>query len=191
VQAVPAGPLNFPLALASGEHRAVEVAFTPGAPGDRGTQLIVRSDDPEHSAVTVRATGFGIAAGRPRLSVRAFLEFGLVQTGSPGDLPLELRNLGSAPLTVDTVQLDVAGSNRFSLPGLPALPLVIAPGDAVSVTVRFDPNANGIARGAVVVRGSGQGAVVNLLAQGTTTAAGMVAVLLNTLGLADPPEVLA
>ncbi|MEV6415815.1 choice-of-anchor D domain-containing protein [Kribbella sp. NPDC051718] len=191
VQAVPAGPLNFPLALASGEHRAVEVSFTPGAAGDRGTQLIVRSDDPEHSAITLRATGFGIAAGRPRLSVRAFLEFGLVRTGAPGDLPLEIRNLGSAPLTIDTVQLDVAGSNRFSLPGLPALPLVIAPGDATSVTVRFDPNANGVVRGAVIVRGNGQGAVVNLLAEGTTTAAGMVAVLLNTLGLSDPPEVVA
>jgi len=57
--------------------------------------------------------------------------------------------------------------------------------------VRFDPNANGLVRGAVIVRGSGQGAVVNLVAQGTTTAAGMVAVLLNALGLADAPEAVA
>jgi hypothetical protein len=43
----------------------------------------------------------------------------------------------------------------------------------------------------VIVRGSGQGAVVHLLGQGTTKAADMVAVLLNTLGLADPPEAVA
>jgi hypothetical protein len=132
LQSVPAGPVNFPLALASGEHRALEVSFTPGAAGDRGTEWTVQSDDPEHSAITVRATGFGIAVGRPRLSVRAFLEFGFVRTGSPGELPLEIRNLGSAPLSIDTVHLDAPVGTRFSLPGLPALPLTIAPGDAQS-----------------------------------------------------------
>jgi hypothetical protein len=192
VAPVPPGPLVFPLALASGEHRALSVSFTPSAAGDRGTTLTVRSDDPANAAVDVKVTAFGVAAGGPRLSVRAFLELGVVQTGSPGDLPLELRNLGTAPLTIDVVQLDAAGSPRFSLPGLPALPIVIAPSDSVSITVRFDPNANGSVRGAVVVQSTaaGQAAVVTLSAQGTTTAAGMVAVLLNTLGLADPPEVL-
>jgi hypothetical protein len=57
--------------------------------------------------------------------------------------------------------------------------------------VRFDPNANGLARAAVIVRGSGQGAVVNLLGQGTTKASDLVAVLLNTLGLADALEAVA
>jgi hypothetical protein len=111
-----------------------------------------------------------------------------VQTGSPGALPLEIRNVGSAPLNLDTISLDAADSNRFSLPSLPALPFVVAPGDGRSIMVRLDPNANGPVRGAVIVRGSGQGAVAKLAGQGTTTAAGMVAVLLNALGLADAPE---
>jgi hypothetical protein len=192
VQPVPAGPLNFPVNLAAGEHRAFDVVFSPTAVGNRGTTLLIISNDPEHPSIAVRATGFGVtgAAARPRLSVRAFLEFGVVQTGSPGELPLEIRNVGNNNLTVDTITFDAAGSATFTTPGLPALPFTVAPGDARTITVRFTPTANGIQRGAIVIRGSGQGVVVNLTGQGTTTTAGMVAVLLNTLGLADPPEVL-
>lgn len=40
---------------------------------------MVSGNDPDHPAVEVRVTGFGVAAGAPRLSVRAFLEFGVVQ----------------------------------------------------------------------------------------------------------------
>jgi protein involved in polysaccharide export with SLBB domain len=105
-------------------------------------------------------------------------------------LPLEIRNVGNAPLTIATLQLDAAGSPRFTLPTPPALPLVIAPGDAVSVDIQFDPNANGLLRGALVIRGGTEGQVVNLVGTGTTTAAGMVAALFDLLGVADPPDVL-
>lgn len=187
---VPAGPLSFPIALASGTRRAFEVVFTPTASGDRGAFITVASDDPARPSVTVKATGFGLAAGRPRLSARAFVEFGTVRTGAPARLTLEIRNVGNAPLNVNRVALDPAGSNRFSLPAPPALPLVIAPDAAVSVDIQFDPNANGLARGALIIEGSGQGTVVNLVGRGTTTAAGMVAVLFDALGIGDPPEVL-
>ena len=185
----PVPPNSFP--LASGERRTFEVVFTPTAAGDRGTFITVSSDDPDQPSVVVKALGFGLAAGRPRLSTRAFLEFGTVRTGLPGHLALEIRNIGNAPLTVTRVALDPAGSNRFSLPALPALPLPpIEPGAAVSVDVQFDPNANGLVRGSIIVEGGGQGAVTNLVGRGTTTAAGMVAVLMNVLGVGDPPEVL-
>lgn len=182
---------TFPMTLAGGEHRVFDVAFTPSATGDRGAFLMVTSDDPDHPAVEMKVTGFGIAAGRPRLSARAFVEFGTVRTGLPGELDLEIRNIGDAPLTVDTLQLDPAGSLRFSLVAPPGLPLTIPPSGAESVTIRFDPNANGQARGSLVIRGSGQGQVVNLVGQGTSTAAGMVAVLFDLLGIGDPPEAVA
>ena len=187
---IPAGPLTLPIVLTSGTRSELEVTFTPSAAGDRGAFITVSSDDPDHPSIEVKATGFGLPAGRPRLSARAFIEFGTVQTGSPAQLGLEIRNVGNGPLTIDTVALDAAGSNRFSLPGLPALPLVIAPGDAASVNVAFDPNANGLVRGSIIVRGSGQGQVVNLVGRGTTTAAGMVATLLDVLGVGGPPDVL-
>ncbi|NTW39192.1 MAG: choice-of-anchor D domain-containing protein [Cellulomonadaceae bacterium] len=181
----------FPITLASGEHRTFDVVFAPSATGNRGAFLMVTSDDPDHLAVEVKATGFGIAAGAPRLAARAFLEFGTVRSGSPGDLPLEIRNIGDAPLNVDTLALDAAGSPRFTLVAPPAVPFTIQPGGSRTVTVRFDPIANGPLLGSLVIRGSGQGQVVNLVGQGTTTATGMVAVLLELLGVSDPPEAVA
>jgi hypothetical protein len=189
VASVPPG-VAFPLNLASGARQAFDVVFTPSAAGDRGAFLMVTSDDPQHLATEVKVTGFGIAAGAPRLSVRAFLEFGVVRTGLPSDIAVELRNVGDGPLPITALALDPAGSNRFSLVAPPALPLSIPPGGSVSVTVRFDPNANGVVRGALTVIGGGQGQVVTLTGQGTTTAAGMVALLMEQLGIGQPQDAL-
>lgn len=105
-------------------------------------------------------------------------------TEPPLHEPLERLN---KEIGVDTLALDPAGSSRFSLVAPPALPFVVAPGDAVSVNVQFDPTANGFLRSSVIVRGSGQGAVVNVIGR-TTAAAGMVAALFDLLGVGDPPQ---
>ncbi|MGH8894251.1 MAG: choice-of-anchor D domain-containing protein, partial [Actinomycetes bacterium] len=191
VESVPAGA-TFPMTLPPGTRRTFEVVFAPSAVGDRGAFLMVSSDDAEHPAVEVKVTGLGITAGRPRLSARAFLEFGVVRTGAPSDMTLELRNLGDAPLQITALDRAANGSPRFTLPAAPALPLTIPPSGSTNVSVRFDPNANGEVRSALTVTGSGgQGQVVTLVGQGTTTAAGMVAVLLEQLGIADNAEVVA
>src|SRR5262249_53768979 len=162
---VPAGPLNFPIVLQHGERRNLDVVFTPSALGDRGAIMTVDSDDAETPSVELRATGVGIVAGRPRLSTRAFVEFGRVQTGAANAavLALEIRNVGNAPLTVDRVELDAHGDNTFTLPAPPAPGLTIGPGDAVSVDIRFSPTDDGVRRSALIVEGGGQGSVVNLV----------------------------
>jgi hypothetical protein len=184
----PAGPVAFPIVLTSGQRRVLDVVFAPTAVGDRGAFITVHSDDPDEPTVAFKATGIGLAAGRPRLSTRAFLEFGTVRTGAPGVLPLEIRNIGNAPLVVTGVAMDAAGSPRFSIPVAPALPATIPPGGSISVNVQFAPNANGVVRSAVIVQGANFGAVTTLLGRGTTTAAGMVAALMNLLGVGDAPE---
>jgi hypothetical protein len=190
VESVPPGAV-FPLTLAPGVRRAFDVVFAPSATGDRGAFLTVTSNDPEHPGPEVKVTGFGIAAGAPRLSVRAFLEFGRVRVGSPSDSVLELRNVGDAPLPITTQPaLDPHGSNRFTIVAPLALPLSIPPSGSVTLTVRFDPNANGVVRGALTITGGTQGQVVTLVGEGRTTAAGMVAVLFEHLGIGDPPEVI-
>jgi hypothetical protein len=187
---VPAGPLKFPIVLKSGERKTLEVAFTPSTPGERGASFMVFSDDPERPAIEVKTSGFGIAVGRPRLSVRAFVEFGTVQSGAAAQVAVEIRNIGNAPLTVGRLALDPAGSNRFTLQAPPVPPFVIGPGDATSVDIQFDVIANGRLRGALIVEGDGQGSVTGLVGDGTITAAGMVATLLELLGIADRPDVL-
>jgi hypothetical protein len=57
--------------------------------------------------------------------------------------------------------------------------------------VQFAPAANGVVRGSITVTGDGQGQVVTLTGQGTTTAAGMVAAVFNSLGIGDAADALA
>ena len=189
VESVPPGT-TAPFPLASGARQPFDVVFTPSAEGDRGAFLMVSSNDPDHPALEVKVTGFGVAAGAPRLSVRAFLEFGVVQTAAPATLDLELRNIGDGPLQISTMTLDPHGSPAFTLPS-PGLPPPIPPSGSATVPVRFAPVANGVVRGSITVAGDGQGQVVTLAGQGTTTAAGLVAVLFEQLTLGDPTDALA
>ena len=181
--------------LAPGARRVIDVVFKPTVAGDRGAFLTIRSTDPEHPRVEVKALGVGVAAAqsRARLSVRAFVEFGTVRVGAAARFPLEIRNIGNAALPVTRLVLDPASSPRFSLSRTvvpPAAGPVIQPGDALLVDVTLDVLANGALRGAVIVEGGGQGTVVSLSGTGTTTAAGMVATLFDVLGLGDRAEVL-
>jgi hypothetical protein len=164
--------------------------FTPSAEGDRGAFLMVSSDDPDQPAVELKVTGFGVPAGASRLSVRAFLEFGVVSTAAPATLSLELRNIGDAPLQIAALTPDPNGSPAFTLPA-PGPPPPIPPGGSATVPVQFAPTANGVVRGSVTVTGDGQAQVVILNGEGTTTAAGLVAVLFNQLGLGDAADTLA
>lgn len=189
VESVPPGT-TAPFPLASGTRQPFDVVFTPSAPGDRGAFLTISSDDPDFPAVEVKVTGFGVAAGAPRLSVRAFLEFGVVQTVAPATLTLELRNIGDGPLQIDTLAPDPHGSPTFTLPAPPALPLPIPPGGSTTVPVQFAPVANGVVRSALTITGSGQGQVVTLTGQGTTTAAGLVAELFEQFGIGQPVDVI-
>jgi hypothetical protein len=183
----------LPIVLAPGARRAFDVVFKPTVAGDRGAFLTVRSNDPEHPAVELKALGFGVTAGRPRLSVRAFVEFGTVRVGAPARFPLEIRNIGNAALPLTRLVPDPASSPRFTLSRTvvpPAAGPVIQPGDAFTVDVTLDVLGNGPLRGAVIVEGGGQGSIVSLSGNGTATAAGMVATLFDVLGLSDRSEVL-
>jgi len=67
--------------------------------------------------------------------------------------------------------------------------VTIPPSGSFDVTVRFDPIANGEVRSGLTVIGSGgQGQVVTLVGEGTTTAAGLVAVLFQQLGIGEQQE---
>ncbi len=181
-------PPGVPLVLASGERRSFDVVFNPTVAGLRGGELSVSSDDPEHPAIIVKATGFAVPVAVPRLQVRGFVEFDVVASATPLTLPVEVRNVGLGPLSVDTVTLDPAGNAGFTLPALPVLPRVVPAGGSTSIDVRFAPVANGVVGGSVLITASGQGAVVTLSGNGSTSGIGVLAMLFDALGIGQQPD---
>jgi hypothetical protein len=76
-----------------------------------------------------------------RVAVISNLAFGPVKVGSSTSIAAKVFNVGSAPLTVSNFA-HFSGSNAFTAPGL-ALPIDIAPGAEVDITIKFQPAALG------------------------------------------------
>jgi uncharacterized membrane protein len=77
------------------------------------------------------------------------LPFGDVMVGEHLDLPVTVRNTGTATLTLNALELETSGTPDFSLVQPPALPATVASGAVVTLTVRYEPSAVGPRRGAV------------------------------------------
>jgi hypothetical protein len=178
----------LPLVLAAGATQPFELEFNPTTVGSRNALFTLTSDDPETPFVQIKASGFGVNAGQPRLAVRPRVGFGTVRVGDAVRVPLEIRNTGHAPLNIAGLDLQVGGSAALTIPVLPALPAPIAPGPALPVEIQFAPAANGQAARTLTVRSDAGNRVVNLAGEGTNNAANLLAVVLQFFGLAEEPD---
>ena len=78
----------------------------------------------------------------PRIIVRANLAFDNVLVGSTSDLTFTVFNVGDANLSITGV-VDNSSNPNYALPGLPAMPIDLAPGAQSTMTVRFAPTVPG------------------------------------------------
>jgi probable HAF family extracellular repeat protein len=141
-----------PGALAPGESRTLQIAFTPKAAGRSNATLEIR-DDASTEAQLVPLYGLGSA---PALRV------GVSALGAPGDVDfgdqllgtssvaqtLTLTNTGHALLKVRRITLDGTQRGDFKLAG-PGGTITLPPNASRSLTVRFTPMSLG-ARGATL-----------------------------------------
>jgi hypothetical protein len=135
---------NFPLpvTIAAGGSLKMPVTFTPGVAG-KNTGVITLTSNAKNSQFVIDVQGVGVPATTAHLTATpAHLDFGSVTVGAHASLPVTLSATG-ATVTVTAVQSD---SSEFTLPGL-SLPLTVAVGQNVPITVQFTPNASGTASG--------------------------------------------
>jgi hypothetical protein len=135
----------LPFSLNPGAKQDAIVRFAPAAAGATSASLVIASDDPARPTLTVPLNGTGLAvAGAPQISFTpAALDFGAVLIGSSKDLTFDVRNSGTAELTVIVMN---ASNPQFSVV-TPTFPLRLAPGLRQTVTIRFRPVAAGPQRG--------------------------------------------
>lgn len=163
-----------PSSLAAGATATVEVLFEPVAAGEAlGTLSVDVCNTPvcENPSLALR----GVAA-RPSIAVTpAQLDFGTVALGATVDATIVVRNVGDAPLVVESTALtDVSGN--LSLVDGPTLPATLAPGEEVDVIVRNAP-AQGVRalEGSVRIASTDAGSpVVTVPITGSTPGAGVV-----------------
>jgi Abnormal spindle-like microcephaly-assoc'd, ASPM-SPD-2-Hydin/Protein of unknown function (DUF1573)/Transmembrane protein 131-like N-terminal len=135
--------VSVPLTLAPAQSVAVNVGYAPKASGATAGGITVTNNDGVN--VSVAVTGTGVQAG---LSVTpSSASFGSVVSGNTNSQTIQLKNSGTANVTISQATVTGAG---FSLTGL-ALPQTLTPGQSGNFNVQYAPQGAGNVSGAVAI----------------------------------------
>jgi hypothetical protein len=131
-------PNTFPVAIAAGGNQVFNVTFTPTANGPQNGTLTFTHDAPGSPTVyNVGGVGYTPA---PIFGVSpSSLNFGPVNIGGSGVLPLTVNNTGDAQLTLTNI---VSSDGQYTF-APNAFPVNIAAGGNAVFNVTFTPTAAG------------------------------------------------
>ena len=154
-----------PLQVTSSAPGSVAVRFKPMSQGAGSGLLTFKTNDPEHSHITVPLSGTGTVG----LAVdRDTVAFPDVRNTTQADEPLALNNNNPvASVTITEVSLN---SDQFSVVGLDA-GMVINPSSPLPFKARFKPTVTGNAQGTLTVRSSANNSPHTVQLQGKSTEA--------------------
>ena len=128
-----------PLVIAPGEEVDFTVRYAPAVIGATDTATIrIESNDPTAPVVDLQATAVA-GTGLLAVAIPDTGYFGEVCLGSFADRDIVLNNSGTCDLQV----LDIISPDPQFIAPEASYPILIAPGDSVSVPVRFQPAAFG------------------------------------------------
>jgi hypothetical protein len=133
------------VSVAPGATQAFQVTFSPTAAGDSFVLLQITSNDPTQAVRNIAASGTGVNTGlMPRLATNpiASVGFGTVTTGTNRTIPVQLFDVGTAPLNISAINL-TSGSVDFSIVPTPAFPITIPSGGESDITLQFAPAGAG------------------------------------------------
>jgi photosystem II stability/assembly factor-like uncharacterized protein len=137
-----------PIVLEPGEEISFSVRFTPTTRGMLEIATIrILSNDPNAPVLDLAASGTG---GVPALAlvVPDDGDFGEVCLGSFVDREIVVTNRGPCPLSIRRV---TSNSPAFITPLVISFPIVVGPGEAVELPVRFQPTARGPASASLTI----------------------------------------
>jgi len=127
--------LVLPFSLAPGAHFTVTIKFLPKSAG-QFTGHIVLGSNATNSLVTYQMTGTGVAPSGGILSATpSSVSFGSVPLGSSVSQALQLKNTGTASVTISAWS---SSNSAFTLKGI-TTPLVLAAGATANCTLAFTP----------------------------------------------------
>ncbi len=135
--------LAAPVTLAPTQTVALSVTFAPTTAGATAGSVTVTNNDGVNAVAAV--TGTQVQAGLSLTPSSA--SFGSVVTGNTNSQTVQIKNSGTANLTVSQATVTGAG---FTLTGL-ALPMTLTPGQSGNFNVQYAPQSAGSVTGAVSI----------------------------------------
>ena len=145
---------TLPQTLAPDASLTVTVTFTPTKPGTLTGSLIINSDNFNLLGVGLGPQlTFSYVAGDTTIilgAANSSVVLSPVMISQSGHVEFHVKNSGTLPASVSNI--GVAQVNGpFSLTGLPALPLSLAPNEDLQFTINFTPTALGFSNGTLQI----------------------------------------
>jgi hypothetical protein len=160
--------ITAPTTLTAGGTAVLDLTFSPKTAGNYLGSVAISSDDADMPTTVVNLRGEGTAVPIGKLTATpALLNFNNIKAGSSASASATLRNDGTANVTLSQINLTGTG---FSASGV-AAPLLIVPGEAVTLNVKFSPTAAGTSNGNIALVNSQGGATTVSLSGTSTTSA--------------------
>lgn len=159
---------SLPVTLNPSQAFTLQVQFDPTATGTANGQITINSNSATGGTALVALGGTGTAAN-PQLTVGATnLSFGNVMVNTTTTQSLILTSTGTSAVTVNSAAITGAG---FSILG-GSFPVMLSPGQTLTIQVQFSPTATGAASGQIAISSnSASGGTALVALSGTSTAA--------------------
>ena len=125
----------FPQIVTVGESLRVTTQFVPDELGQAAGVLTLFSNDPDEHAVDVFLSGVGVPPEADILIATTVHEFGGVYLGNKGAWSMPISNIGTAPLTIDSIS---SNSEEFEVT-FPVFPKILNPASGIDAVVSFQP----------------------------------------------------
>src|ERR1700736_1701257 len=155
--------IKTPMTVPAGGNVVVDVSFSQKTSGNFFGAVTVSSDDPNAPSESVALDGTGTTQAIGKLiATPAALNFNNVKQGSTASAVTTLKNVGSANVTLSQINLSGSG---FSTSGI-ATPVLVVPGETLTLTVRYSPTSNRTSSGEISLV-SAQGGVTSVSVSGT------------------------
>jgi photosystem II stability/assembly factor-like uncharacterized protein len=180
----------LPVTINPAGTQAFQVTFAPTVTGDAFVLLELTTNDPTQATHTIPASGTGVNTGLvQRLATNpiATVGFGSVINVANRSIPVQLFNVGTAPLSITSITL-TSGSNDFSLNPAPTFPIAIPAGGESDITIQFAPSGAGALSAEFTIASDDPRTPRKLTANGTGVlpSAAFWAQFLTLLGLGHP-----
>jgi hypothetical protein len=137
-----------PLVLAPGTGQLLTLRFEPAAAGPASDTLRIESDTFGGEPVLIALEGRGVSPAGDLVVDVPNNNLGGLRLGDPARTVLDavtLTNAGASALTVSSITV-TGGQGQLGVAGLPAGPLVLAPGESFSFDLTFDASFVGLQR---------------------------------------------
>ena len=155
--------LTAPVTIGPSQNVPVTVKFAPTASGAVAGSVTVTNSEGVNAVAAVTGTGAQVGISVTPSSA----SFGSVVTGSTNSQTIQIRNSGTASLTVSQVSATGTG---FSVSGA-AVPLTLSPGGSSTFNVQYAPTSAGTGTGSVTIASNAPNTPSTVSLSGTAVAA--------------------